>query len=194
MSSDQEQQKHYKPKDAIKSTIQTTMITATFGGFISAVQNTLTKQNVGAMGIFTRTGGTIGVFAAMGGSYEFAKMAAANLREKDDSWNPAIGGFFGGSMIGFAKGRTFGSVLGYGTALAVILGVFDYTGNSITGYTRDSTVDEVSRKEFLRKNRRRPIEETISELGEGRGIYAPGYRERRAERIKENYGIDVPTQ
>jgi hypothetical protein len=24
------------------------------------------------------------------------------------------------------------------------------------------------------------------------GIYAPGYAERRAERIKERYGIDVP--
>lgn len=36
----------------------------------------------------------------MGGAYEFAKDAAANLREKDDSWNKAIGGFFGGSMLG----------------------------------------------------------------------------------------------
>lgn len=25
------------------------------------------------------------------------------------------------------------------------------------------------------------------------GIYGPGYAERRAERIKETYGIDVPT-
>ena len=26
------------------------------------------------------------------------------------------------------------------------------------------------------------------------GIYAPGYEQRRAERIKERYGIDVPVQ
>ena len=38
--------------------------------------------------------------AAMGGSYEFAKTASANLREKDDSWNNAIGGFFAGTMLG----------------------------------------------------------------------------------------------
>lgn len=25
-----------------------------------------------------------------------------------------------------------------------------------------------------------------------KGIYAPGYEERRRERIKQNYGIDVP--
>lgn len=36
----------------------------------------------------------------MGGAYEFAKTASANLRQKDDSWNPAIGGFFAGTMLG----------------------------------------------------------------------------------------------
>lgn len=38
--------------------------------------------------------------AAMGGSYEFAKCASANLRKKDDAYNPAIGGLFAGSMLG----------------------------------------------------------------------------------------------
>ena len=38
--------------------------------------------------------------AAMGGAFEFSRLAAANLREKDDSWNPAIGGFFGGAVAG----------------------------------------------------------------------------------------------
>jgi len=52
-------------------------------------------------------------------------------------------------------------------------------------------VDEVARKEFLRKNRRRDINETVAELGEGRGIYGPGYEARRVERIREKYGIDV---
>jgi hypothetical protein len=36
----------------------------------------------------------------MGLSSGFTKTFAANLRQKDDSWNTAIGGFFGGSMIG----------------------------------------------------------------------------------------------
>ena len=38
--------------------------------------------------------------AASGGTYGFAKAAAANLREKDDSWNPTIGGFLSGGVIG----------------------------------------------------------------------------------------------
>ena len=41
--------------------------------------------------------------AAMGGAFEFTRIAAANLREKDDSWNPAIGGFFGGAVAGMKR-------------------------------------------------------------------------------------------
>jgi len=60
-------------------------------------------------------------------------------------------------------------VLGYGAMLAVVLGAFDYTGGVLSGYSRDPNEDEYERKEKLRKNRRRPIQETIDELGEGRG-------------------------
>ncbi|KAK5004116.1 hypothetical protein LTR28_009331 [Elasticomyces elasticus] len=128
----------YQPQDALASTIKATMITTAAGAFVSTIQNTLTKQNVGAMV------------------------------------------------------RTAPAVLGYGAFTAVILGVFTYTGGRLSGYVRDPEVDEVSRKEYLRKNRRRPIDEVVNQLGEGRGIYGPGYEERRAERIKERYGIDVP--
>lgn len=56
----------YHPKDAVGAAIKGTMVTATGGAFVSAVQNTLTKQNIGAWGVFTRTGGTIGTFGACG--------------------------------------------------------------------------------------------------------------------------------
>lgn len=36
----------------------------------------------------------------MGGAYAFFKSASANLRQKDDTYNHAIGGFFSGSMLG----------------------------------------------------------------------------------------------
>jgi len=52
-----------------------------------------------------------------------------------------------------------------------VLGAYDYTGGALTGYKKDPEMDEFERKEHLRKNRRRPIEQTISELGEGRGIH-----------------------
>lgn len=61
------------------------------------------------------------------------------------------------------------AVLGIGAGLAVVQGVFDYTGGMLSGYEKDPNVDEYERKEQLRKNRRRPIQETLDQLGEGRG-------------------------
>ncbi|KAI9851567.1 MAG: hypothetical protein M1824_002608 [Vezdaea acicularis] len=183
----------YVAKDAVAAGTTGVLTVGGAGLVISAIQNTLTKQNVGAWGIFTRTGGTIAVFAAMGGTYEFVSTASANLREKNDTWNPTVGGFFAGSVMGL-KFRTMPAVLGYGSGLAVLMAAYHYTGGSLRGYKQDPTMDEFERKEELRRNRRRPIQETIDELGEGRGIKAPGYDERRRERIRQRYGIEVPSK
>ncbi|KAI9797873.1 MAG: hypothetical protein M1833_005073 [Piccolia ochrophora] len=183
----------YQPKDAVGASLKGTMITGAAGLFISAIQNSLTKQNVSAMSVFSRTGGTIAVFAAMGGAHEFVRNASANLRQRDDSWNPTFGGFVAGAVLGL-RFRTMPSVMGYGAGLAVAMGVFDYTGGRLTGYPKDHEVDEFERKEALRKNRRRPVQEIVEELGEGRGIYGPGYQERRRERLRDKYGIEIPTR
>lgn len=40
---------------------------------------------------------------AVGASYKFSELAAANLREKDDHYNSAIGGFVGGAVLGLPR-------------------------------------------------------------------------------------------
>lgn len=55
-------EEHYHPKDAIAASMKTTMLTGGAGLFASAVQNTLTRQNVGPLGVFIRSGGTVGIF------------------------------------------------------------------------------------------------------------------------------------
>jgi hypothetical protein len=52
----------YHPKDSVKAAINGSMVTGAAGGLVSAIQNTLTRRNVSAWGVFTRTGGTIVVF------------------------------------------------------------------------------------------------------------------------------------
>jgi len=52
----------YRPKDAIGGAVKATAITATAGGFVSAIQNTLARQNYGAWGAVTKFGGTTAVF------------------------------------------------------------------------------------------------------------------------------------
>ena len=46
----------------------------------------------------------------------------------------------------------------------------------MAGAGRDPEVDEFERKQQLRKNRRRPIQETLNELGEGRGLWKEMHR------------------
>ena len=52
----------YQYKDAVSLALKGTMITGLAGTTLAAVQNALTKQNVGPWALFTRTGGVISVF------------------------------------------------------------------------------------------------------------------------------------
>lgn len=63
MVSQNAQQEHsYHAQDAVSAALKATTLTGGVGLFASAVQNTLTKQNVGPMGVFVKSGGTIGIF------------------------------------------------------------------------------------------------------------------------------------
>ena len=55
----------YHPKDALGHAVKAVAITGGAGLFISTIQNTLTKQNTGAWGVFTRSGSTIGIFGRL---------------------------------------------------------------------------------------------------------------------------------
>ncbi|KAK6953572.1 hypothetical protein Daesc_005877 [Daldinia eschscholtzii] len=183
---------HFHQHDAIKSGIKGALFGGSAGFIFSAVQNSLAKRNVGAWGVFSRTGSTIGMFTAVGTVYTFSKDASANLREKDDTLNVTIASFLAGATIGLRTGR-IPQILGFGAAFSIIMSTFEFTGGSLRGGARPEILDmdEYERKEYLRTNRRRPITEAISEVGEGRGIKPPGYEERRRERLKEKYGVEI---
>jgi hypothetical protein len=53
----------YEPKDALEITGEHALIVGGFGAVISAIQNTLARQNLGAMGFLTRFGGTTATFS-----------------------------------------------------------------------------------------------------------------------------------
>ncbi|KEZ42873.1 NADH:ubiquinone reductase (H(+)-translocating) [Scedosporium apiospermum] len=190
MASHSATQEHYEPKDAVKEGVRCGAIGAGSGLFLSAIQNSLSRRNLGMMTVFTRTGHLIGFTSIAIGALGFTITAAANLREKEDHWNAALGGAVGGAIAGLS-GKRMPLVVGCAAGLATVLGVFEYTGGRFDGYFNRSEEDEFERKTRLRENRRRPIEETIRDVGEGRGICPPGYEERRRERIKEKYGFEV---
>jgi hypothetical protein len=49
----------FHPRDAVGTALRAGVLGAGGGFFLSAVMNALSKKNVGAMGVFTRTGGAI---------------------------------------------------------------------------------------------------------------------------------------
>lgn len=57
-----DEQPSYKPRDAVTESIRAGCITGGFGILLASVQNTLARQNYGAAGVFTKFGGTIGLF------------------------------------------------------------------------------------------------------------------------------------
>ncbi|EFX00879.1 NADH-ubiquinone oxidoreductase subunit [Grosmannia clavigera kw1407] len=184
----------YHPEDAIKASAKGSLVVGGAGLFLAAIQNSLQKRNVGAWGVFTRSGGMVASFAAVGGVYEFSRVAMANLREKKDVYNTAVSGFLAGSVFGLASGR-IPRIVGMGAFTASILAAFEFTGGTLRGWSDEKVDDGYSYKEYLRKNRRRPAEETFAELGDGRAgmIHSPDYEALRVQRIKERYGIDVKT-
>ncbi len=52
----------YQPKDAVGQCLNSTLLVGGAGLMMSAVSNSLARENVGAMGIFTRTGSTVAAF------------------------------------------------------------------------------------------------------------------------------------
>ena len=59
-----DQPDNYEPKPTLKQASQVALQAGTLGLIVSTVQNALGKHSHGAMGVVTRTGGTIGFFGA----------------------------------------------------------------------------------------------------------------------------------
>ena len=55
----------FHPQDAISRSLRAAGITGGAGLLISAVQNTVTRDNIGAWGVFSRFGGTIAIFGKL---------------------------------------------------------------------------------------------------------------------------------
>jgi hypothetical protein len=52
----------YEVQDALGPAIKATGVTGGMGLFVASIQSTLTKQNIGFTGVFTRYGATVATF------------------------------------------------------------------------------------------------------------------------------------
>ncbi|CAJ0551663.1 Ff.00g056420.m01.CDS01 [Fusarium sp. VM40] len=178
----------FKPHDVLDDTAKAGVVGGLSGLFLSSIKNAMAKNNVGILSVFTRGSYIIGLGAAAPAAYVFFSRTSMNLREKDDAFSAALGGFALGAVLGLPTKR-MPIVVGLGSGLALFQGTFHYLGGRYDSFKRED--DEFERKEIVRRSTRLAIEQTISEIGEGRGIRPPGYAERRAERLSEKYGVEI---
>ncbi|KJA29434.1 hypothetical protein HYPSUDRAFT_32893 [Hypholoma sublateritium FD-334 SS-4] len=143
----------YEPKPAIQYASRVTLQAAGVGFAMSAIQNALGQHSHGAMGVFTRTGGTIGFFAAMGASFAFTEAYVANLREKNDALNGTAGGCAAGFLAG-VRSRSIPMALAGCAMLGATMGAYEYSG-SLTG---SAETKEERRKRFFKAPQRPLIE------------------------------------
>lgn len=99
-------------------------------------------------------------------------------------------------------------VMALGAFVGGVQGSFKLLGGRLDSFKEED--DEFARKETLRRTTRLPVEQTVSEIGEGRGMFPqycapawhrltkartgikpPGYEDRRRERIQEKYGFEI---
>ncbi|OAA49595.1 Mitochondrial import inner membrane translocase subunit Tim17 family protein [Metarhizium rileyi] len=172
-----ESEKPFAPHDVLDETAKTAVVGLGSGFFLAAIRNAMSKRNVGALGVFTRGAPIIGICAAGPAAYAFFSRTMMNLREKEDAWSAAFGGFMCGGVLGLPS-RQMPVVLGLGSAVGAIQGALYFLGGRIDSFKRES--DEFGRKETARRTTRLPVEQT-----------PPGYEERRRERIKDTYGFDI---
>ncbi|KAJ2969844.1 hypothetical protein NQ176_g8464 [Zarea fungicola] len=178
----------YHAHDVLDETAKTAVVGLGAGFFLAAIQNAMSKRNVGAFGVFTRGGPLIGLAAASPAAYTFFSRTMMNLREKDDALAAGFGGFMAGGVLGLPTKR-MPVVMALGALVGTVQGTFHLLGGRLDSFKTED--DEFAHKETIRRTTRVPVEQTVSEIGEGRGIKPPGYEERRRERIQEKYGFEI---
>ncbi|KAF9535412.1 hypothetical protein CPB83DRAFT_9386 [Crepidotus variabilis] len=154
MADSEVQTSAYEAKSPVANASNVALKAGAVGFFVSSLQNALGKHGYGAMGILTRTGGTVGFFAAMGGVFAYTEAYVANQRQQDDHLNGAAGGCAAGFLAGIKK-RSLPLAVGSCAVLGAVIGAYDFTG-SIAG---DQTSTAERRKRFF-KNPPKPLVET----------------------------------
>ncbi|KAF9015104.1 hypothetical protein BDQ17DRAFT_1395459 [Cyathus striatus] len=145
----------YEHKPAFKYASTVGLQAGIVGLFVSTLQNALGTHNHGAMGVFTRTGGTIGFFAAMGATFALTEAVVANERQKKDAISGAAGACAAGFLAG-VRARSLPMAFGSCAVMGAAMGMYDYAG-TLTG---DAKTMEERRREFARRPLNYQVEST----------------------------------
>ncbi|KAL1748453.1 hypothetical protein HDZ31DRAFT_71516 [Schizophyllum fasciatum] len=137
----------FEPKSTLEHAGKAALQGVAVGTVMSGVQNALQHHSHGAMGIFTRTGSTIGFFAAMGATFAATEAYVGNVRKRHDYWNGVAGGCAAGFLAG-VRARSIPIALAASAGLGAMIGLFDYTA----GISGEPTLTmEEKRRRFFKQ-------------------------------------------
>ena len=171
----------YVPVDTFSATRSALGYGAAFGLLTVATQNAVQKSRVGPLGIITRSGTLWGMIVLVSGSYKFASSVLSNLREKKDTLNEFYAGLVAGAVAGLPT-KSLVKAAGWSFAGGVITGLvywsgsivgqlgsssYAYRGVGVENNFKPKPVDEAQRQGFWDVLRRRPLSQTLEQLGEG---------------------------
>jgi len=145
----------YEPTPSLKNATTVGLQAGIVGAFVSAAQNALGSHSSGATGFLTRSGGTIGTFAAMGAAFAMTESVVANQREKKDALNGVAGGCAAGFLAGL-RAHSLPVAVASCAVVGAAVGTFDYAGD-LAGRSKEEK--EEKRREFF-KPLRQPVTHT----------------------------------
>ncbi|KAH9950407.1 hypothetical protein B0H21DRAFT_819212 [Amylocystis lapponica] len=143
----------YDPKPTLQYASAIGLQAAGVGAFVSAIQNALGSHSSGAAGFLTRSGGTIGIFAAMGVTFALTESVVTNTREKNDALNGAAGACAAGFLAG-VRARSLPMAVASCAVMGAAMGTFDYGGPSLRGTVE---TQEERRKRFFKQPPLSPV-------------------------------------
>lgn len=169
----------YVPVDTWSATRSALGYASVFGLLTVATQNAVSKERVGPLGIFTRSGSLFGMIVLVSGSYKLSSSMLSNLREKKDTANEFYAGLIAGAFAG-APTRSLVKASGWSFFGGVVAALVYWSG-SIVGQTSTSSYayrgkgaennfepkSDIERQGFWDVMRRRPLSQTLEELGQG---------------------------
>jgi hypothetical protein len=169
----------YVPVDTWASTRSAVGYASVFGLLTVATQNAVAKERLGPLGIITRSGGLWSMIVLVSGTYKLSSSVLSNLREKKDTLNEFYAGAIAGAVAGLPT-KSLVKASGWSFAGGIITALVYWSG-SIVGQAKTSSYahrgvgaennfkpkSDVQKQEFWDVLRRRPLSQTLEELGEG---------------------------
>ncbi|KAI0004154.1 hypothetical protein BJV74DRAFT_763881 [Russula compacta] len=140
----------FEPSPTLQYAATVGMQAALVGAFVSSVQNALGSHSKGASGFLSRTGGTIGFFAAIGATFAATESIVANQRGKQDALNGVAGGCAAGFLAGI-RARSIPIAVASCAVIGAAVGTFDTAGQSLRG-DQEALSYEEKRKRFFKQN------------------------------------------